>query len=279
MPKPRYRSALEVGCSIGVLTRSLASRCDAVVAIDAAEAPLVEARRRCADLPGVRFEQMFVPDEWPDGEFELILLSEVVYYLSRHDVGRLAARVTRSLAKDGSVILVHWTGETNYPLSGDEARRPLHRRGRIVMRRRARGSISAISLGRAVAVGELSSRRRASQRRAIDICPGNSAGLSNRRANSGLRSSMRAQAAPNVDSWMMSLISRAGISSLAAQSLIESKASRAVQSPQAPTPRSARERRAERLQGVVAKSLGLPASDRKGCQRRRPARAPASDLT
>ena len=32
MPKPRYRSALEVGCSIGVLTRLLASRCDTVVA-------------------------------------------------------------------------------------------------------------------------------------------------------------------------------------------------------------------------------------------------------
>ena len=83
MPKPHYRSALEVGCSIGVLTRSLASRCDAVVAIDAAQTPLVEARRRCADLPGVRFEQMFVPEQWPDGVFELILLSEVVYYLSR----------------------------------------------------------------------------------------------------------------------------------------------------------------------------------------------------
>jgi cyclopropane fatty-acyl-phospholipid synthase-like methyltransferase len=121
MPKPRYRSALEVGCSIGVLTRLLASRCDAVVAIDAAQTPLVEARRRCADLPGVRFEQMFVPDEWPDGEFDLILLSEVVYYLSRENVGRLAARVTRSLAKAGAVILVHWMGETNYPLSGDEA--------------------------------------------------------------------------------------------------------------------------------------------------------------
>ena len=121
MPKPRYRSALEVGCSIGVLTRSLASRCDAVVAIDAAPTPLVEARRRCADLPGVRFEQMFVPEQWPDGVFELILLSEVVYYLSREDVGRLAARVTNSLPKGGSVILVHWTGPTDYPLSGDEA--------------------------------------------------------------------------------------------------------------------------------------------------------------
>ena len=98
IPQPRYRSALEVGCSIGVLTKSLASRCDALVAIDAAQMPVVEARRRCADLPGVRFEQMFVPDEWPDGDFELILLSEVVYYLSRNDVGRLAARVTGSLA-------------------------------------------------------------------------------------------------------------------------------------------------------------------------------------
>ena len=99
MPKPRYRSALEVGCSIGVLTRLLASRCDAVLAIDAAQTPLVEARRRCADLPGVRFEQMFVPNQWPDGAFDLILLSEVVYYLSREDVGRLAASVTRSLSR------------------------------------------------------------------------------------------------------------------------------------------------------------------------------------
>jgi cyclopropane fatty-acyl-phospholipid synthase-like methyltransferase len=121
MPKARYRSALEVGCSIGVLTRSLASRCDTLIAIDAAQAPLLEAKRRCADLPGVRFEHMFVPEQWPEGQFELILLSEVVYYLSRDDVGRLAATVTNSLAKGGSVILVHWIGLTNYPLSGDEA--------------------------------------------------------------------------------------------------------------------------------------------------------------
>ena len=121
MPKPRYRSALEVGCSIGVLTRLLASRCDAVLAIDAAPAPLVEATRRCADLPGVRFEQMFVPEQWPDGVFDLILLSEVVYYLNPEDVGRLAARVAHSLPMGGSVILVHWTGSTDYPLSGDEA--------------------------------------------------------------------------------------------------------------------------------------------------------------
>jgi trans-aconitate methyltransferase len=121
MPKPHYRAALEVGCSIGILTKLLASRCDTVVAIDAAQTALVEARRRCADLPCVRFERMFVPEQWPDGSFEFILLSEVIYYLSRDDVSHLAARVTNSLAEGGCVILVHWTGPTNYPLSGDEA--------------------------------------------------------------------------------------------------------------------------------------------------------------
>jgi cyclopropane fatty-acyl-phospholipid synthase-like methyltransferase len=121
LPKPHYRSALEVGCSIGVLTRSLASRCDTVVAVDAAPTPLVEARRRCADLGKVLFEQMFVPEQWPDGVFELIVLSEVVYYLSPEDVSRLAVRVVDSLHIGGSVILVHWTGLTDYPLSGDEA--------------------------------------------------------------------------------------------------------------------------------------------------------------
>ena len=150
MPKPRYRSALEVGCSIGVLTRSLASRCDAIVAIDAARAPLVEARRRCADLPGVRFEQMFVPEQWPEGVFELILLSEVVYYLSREDVGRLAARVTRPCrGRFGAPG----------PLDGPNGLSPKWRRGcRSLHRRdgsglcdRAGGSISSISSRRVVA--------------------------------------------------------------------------------------------------------------------------------
>jgi hypothetical protein len=105
-----------------VLTRLLAAHCDSLLAIDAAQAPLIEARRRCADLPNVRFEQMFVPEQWPpDGVFDLIFLSEVVYYLSREDVSRLAAGVSGSLAPDGSVILVNWTGATDYPLSGDEA--------------------------------------------------------------------------------------------------------------------------------------------------------------
>jgi trans-aconitate methyltransferase len=121
LPMSRYASGFEIGCSIGVLTRQLALRCDALLAIDAASAPLVEARRRCSALPNVRFEQMFVPTDWPSERFDLIVLSEVVYYLSAEDVDRLVARVATALIPQGTVILVHWTGETNYPLTGDQA--------------------------------------------------------------------------------------------------------------------------------------------------------------
>ena len=170
MPKPRYRSALEVGCSIGVLTRSLASRCDTVLAVDAARTPLAEARRRCADLPGVRFEQIFVPEQWPNGVFDLILLSEVVYYLSREDVDRLAARVTRSLA----------AGRRGDPCPLDRLDRlspkwrrgcrPLHRTNGIDMHRRPFGSVFPFSHGRVVArLSRLCEGARANDARLISV--------------------------------------------------------------------------------------------------------------
>jgi hypothetical protein len=66
-------------------------------------------------------ENISVPAEWPAGSFDLIVLSEVVYYLDAGDVVRLADRVRGSVEPGGHVLLVHWTGTTDYPLSGDDA--------------------------------------------------------------------------------------------------------------------------------------------------------------
>lgn len=121
LPRERYANALEIGCSIGVLTRHLAARCDALLAIDVAEGALQQARRRCADLQHVRFAQRRVPNDWPDASYDLILLSEVVYYLDPSDVSRLADRIRSSTAPEADVVLVHWLGDTHYPLSGDAA--------------------------------------------------------------------------------------------------------------------------------------------------------------
>ena len=61
LPAVRYRSAFEPGCSIGVLTRMLAGRCDAVLSCDVAAAAVRAAARRTADLPQVRVEQRELP--------------------------------------------------------------------------------------------------------------------------------------------------------------------------------------------------------------------------
>ena len=121
LPARRFRAALEVGCSIGELTRLLAKRCDAVHGIDISAAPLAAAEARCRDLPHVRFSQVNVPSQWPVGQYDLIVLSEVLYFLSAEDIRGAAARVCRALAPSGVTLLVNYLGAIDDPTSGDAA--------------------------------------------------------------------------------------------------------------------------------------------------------------
>ncbi len=125
LPHARYHRAFEPGCAIGVLTRALAARCDEVVAWDLHPAAIAECRRRCRDLANVEIAKGAVPDRWPAGEFDLVLLSEIAYYLDVEDLAALVSEVRRSLVTGGVVIAVHWLGETDYPLSGAETHRLL----------------------------------------------------------------------------------------------------------------------------------------------------------
>src|SRR6185503_1548746 len=80
LPRERYRSAFEIGCSIGVLRERLADRCDTPLSVDVAERALRQAVERCAHLPRVRFELLQVPEVFPDETLDLIVVSEVGYY-------------------------------------------------------------------------------------------------------------------------------------------------------------------------------------------------------
>jgi SAM-dependent methyltransferase len=117
----RIARAWEVGCSIGVFTAALADLCDAVLAVDVADAALAQARRRCAGKPGVRLERLQVPAEWPEGRFDLIVFSEVLYFLSASDIRLTARRSVASLERAGRIVLVNWTGENGQVLSGEAA--------------------------------------------------------------------------------------------------------------------------------------------------------------
>jgi SAM-dependent methyltransferase len=118
LSRPRYRRALEVGCSIGVFTGELAKRCENLLAIDASAVAVASAREACSAYRNVTFEVGAVPATFPRGPFDLIVLSEVIYYLDAPDVHLLAARCADALAPDGEIVTCHWLGETDYPLTG-----------------------------------------------------------------------------------------------------------------------------------------------------------------
>jgi SAM-dependent methyltransferase len=120
LPDERYRRAYEPGCANGELTAELALRCDELLAADLNPAAVELARRRVAHLQHVRVEQRAMPGDWPDGEFDLIVISEVAYYLKEAQLDGLIARLTVSLAEGGTLIACHWRRPIEgWPHSGD----------------------------------------------------------------------------------------------------------------------------------------------------------------
>ncbi|MCB5282038.1 bifunctional PIG-L family deacetylase/class I SAM-dependent methyltransferase [Arthrobacter sp. AL08] len=116
LPGEVYTAGLEVGCSIGTLSAELAQRCTTFLAVDASSAALAHAARRLDHLPAARTRQLTVPREWPDGRFDLIVVSEVGYYLAAGELAGLFARVEAALLPGGSLVLCHW----RHPISGWE---------------------------------------------------------------------------------------------------------------------------------------------------------------
>ncbi len=106
LPAARYDRGLEIGCSIGVLTAALAGRCTGLVALDPSAAALSTARGRLPD--SVRLIKGSAPHDWPAGTYDLVVLSEVGYYLDAADLERLLDLVDRDLATDGTVVACHW---------------------------------------------------------------------------------------------------------------------------------------------------------------------------
>ena len=121
LPRARFARGFEVGCSIGVLTQQLAARCTELLAVDVAETALAQARARCADLPRVALARMGVPGEWPEGTFDLVLFSEVLYYLGGDGIVEAARRTLTCLEPGGAVLLVNWRGPTDGVGTGEEA--------------------------------------------------------------------------------------------------------------------------------------------------------------
>lgn len=126
LPAARYRSAFEPGCSIGVLSRLLAGRCDALLSCDVAAAAVRASARRTGDLPQVRVERREIPAGWPTGRFDLIVFSEFLYYFGDHDLEKVLEKAVAALEPGGTLLAVHWRHPVaDYPRSGDDVHQML----------------------------------------------------------------------------------------------------------------------------------------------------------
>lgn len=108
LPAPRYARGWEIGCSNGETTAALAGRCDALLSTDLSARAVALARARVSDMPHVTVEQAGHPAQWPEGRFDLIVFSEVGYYLTPAALAAMARRLPDALGDAGVLVACHW---------------------------------------------------------------------------------------------------------------------------------------------------------------------------
>lgn len=115
----RFADAWDAGCANGALTAMLAPQCDRLLASDASAEAVAVARGRLG--PGVSVQRLRLPDEVPEGQFDLILLSDMLYYLGLDGLLRLVEAVVPRMRPGGVLLTVNWLGDTQAAMSGEQA--------------------------------------------------------------------------------------------------------------------------------------------------------------
>ncbi|MEH3143139.1 MAG: SAM-dependent methyltransferase [Mycobacterium kyogaense] len=125
LPYRRYRRAFEPGCSVGVLTERLLRRCDRITAIDVSVAALDATHRRLATarvIGRADLRRASLDSPWPNGPFDLVVLSEVCYYLQPETLRAVLEREIPRLPRPATVVAAHWRhAVAEYPMTGDQA--------------------------------------------------------------------------------------------------------------------------------------------------------------
>jgi SAM-dependent methyltransferase len=117
----RYESVFEPGCATGLLTVLIAPRADRHLATDRHPRAVEVTRERVAGIDGVRVEVGEIPGDWPDEQFEAIVLSEVLYYLEPADVADALDRAAASTSAGGELVAVHYREPVaEHTLLGDQ---------------------------------------------------------------------------------------------------------------------------------------------------------------
>ena len=105
-----FASACDLGAGAGVLAAALAPRCDRLLALDAAPTAVAEAQRRLAPFPHADARVATLPDGLPTGPLDLVVASEILYYLDDGAFHMVLDWLPQALMLGGRAVAVHWTG-------------------------------------------------------------------------------------------------------------------------------------------------------------------------
>jgi 2-polyprenyl-3-methyl-5-hydroxy-6-metoxy-1,4-benzoquinol methylase len=116
----RYGHGLEVGCSEGYFTERLSTRCDNLLAIDISQVAVSRAQKRLAGKSWVKFERRTIPEEVPEGPFDLVVCSEVLYYLNTNRLREALRHLAAVIPPGGTFVALHYLGDAGGVISGSE---------------------------------------------------------------------------------------------------------------------------------------------------------------
>lgn len=118
LPRPRFCRTLEVGCSIGALTRELAEVSDNLLALDTSETAVRRTNEVLSTSVAASARLATVPHDWPrqEGPFDLVVVSETGYFLSSEQLDEVIDLIRADLDDDGVLVLCHW----RHPIEGWE---------------------------------------------------------------------------------------------------------------------------------------------------------------
>ncbi|NHD16111.1 MULTISPECIES: SAM-dependent methyltransferase [unclassified Actinopolyspora] len=131
LPRPAYAAVVEPACGIGAFTAELAPRCARLAASDGLEVAVRRARQRLAGWPHVSVCRRRLPDGFPPerASADLVVLSEILYYLDTGDLDAVVDAAVRALRRGGELLAVHWRPRADDAArDGDSAHRRLRER-------------------------------------------------------------------------------------------------------------------------------------------------------
>lgn len=129
LPQAKYANAIELGCGNGVFSELLARRCQALLSIDGNHQAVQLAKQRLAESAHVKVIQGVIPDVLTSNKssFDLIIISEILYYLPPNDIDTVITWIKENLAVGGTLLCCHWRYAIDgFAMTGETVHQRLH---------------------------------------------------------------------------------------------------------------------------------------------------------